>query len=163
MTTLSRVKIPGDVSPVGFLARSRATRWVGGVALAIALWLALAPAAWALTPLRLFDIGYRRCPEEIGAGSVTSGGAIAQPANCFLIYGKAENASNKPVIDADVFGRIYDADGNPTMENRTRIGAIEQAPPGISDFEFRISVPASQPEPLLLKQLKASGFTARVR
>jgi hypothetical protein len=36
-------------------------------------------------------------------------------------------------------------------------------PPGVSDFELRITVPANQPTPLQLKQFKASGFTGKVR
>lgn len=119
-------------------------------------------AAMALTNIKLSDLSYRECPAEVAAGAVTSGGATL-PAKCFIVYGKANNATGKSVFDADIFGRIYDATDNPIMENRTRLGAIEEIPPGISDFEFRISVPTSQPEPLQLKQFKAAGFTARVR
>lgn len=85
------------------------------------------------------------------------------PANCFLIQGKAENASGKPVYNADIFGRVYDANENPVIQNRTRLGSIEQVPPGVSNFELRISVPANQPTPLQLKQFKASGFAGTVR
>jgi hypothetical protein len=84
-------------------------------------------------------------------------------ANCYIVYGKAENTSGKPVLNADVFGRIYDANNNPVMQNRTRVGSIDEVPPGVSDFEIRISVPANQPTPLKLEQFKASGFTGRVR
>ena len=118
--------------------------------------------ATALTNIKLFDLNYRECPADVGAGAVTSGGATL-PAKCFIVYGKANNATGKSVFDADIFGRIYDATDNSIMENRTRLGAIEEIPPGISEFEFRISVPTSQPEPLQLKQFKAAGFTARVR
>jgi len=38
------------------------------------------------------------------------------------------------------------------MQNRTRLGSITEVPPGVSDFELRISVPANQPTPLKLKQ-----------
>lgn len=55
-------------------------------------------------------------------------------------------------MDADVFGRIYDANGNPVLQNRTRVGTIDVIPPGISDFEIRISVPYNQPTPLQLEQ-----------
>jgi len=117
--------------------------------------------AWAVTQLRLLDVGYQECPPEIAEGAVTSG--TLMKANCFLITGTVENKSGKTVVDADVFGRIYDANGNPVMQNRTRVGSIDTVPPGQSEFQIRISVPAEQPTPLQLEQFKASGFAARVR
>lgn len=132
--------------------------------LATSIWLLsswLATPAWALTQIRLFDISYHECPPDIGAGTVLSGSSVA--ANCFLVTGKAENTSGKPVTNADIFGRIYDANNDSVMQNRTRLGAIEEVPPGVSDFELRISVPANQPTPLKLEQFKAAGFTGKVR
>jgi len=120
------------------------------------------PAVLALTPVRLFDISYRECSLEVGEGSVSSDGA-SLPARCFIVSGKAENKSGKIVVDADVFGRIYDANGNPVVENRGRVGSITEIPPGVSDFEIRISVPTELPTPLRLEQFKASGFAAKVR
>ena len=123
--------------------------------------LLFTPPAWALTPIKLSDLSYRECPAEMAEGTVTSGSSME--ANCFLITGKAENTSGKPVFNADIFGRIYDADENPVMQNRTRLGSIEEVPPGISDFQLRISVAANQRTPLQLKQFKATGFTGVVR
>ncbi|MGL5058920.1 MAG: hypothetical protein ACRC62_02975 [Microcoleus sp.] len=123
--------------------------------------LMFSPPAWALTQIKLSNLSYRECPPEMAAGTVTSGSSME--ANCFLIVGKAENTSGKPVVNADIFGRIYDAEDNPVMQNRTRLGSIEEVPPGVSDFELRISVAANQPTPLQLKQFKASGFTGKVR
>lgn len=119
------------------------------------------PAAVALTQIRLFDVSYNDCPPELAEGAVISSGSAA--ANCFIVIGKAENTTFKTVYDADIFGRIYDANNDSVMQNRTRIGSIAEVPPGISDFEFRISVPANQPTPLKLKQLKATGFSRQVR
>ena len=130
------------------------------IGIGLATWL-VAPDALALTQVKLFDISYHECPPEIAAGSVTSGNS--QSANCFIVTGKTENTSNKMVVNADVFGRIYDANNNSVMENRTRVGAIDEIPPGIGEFEFRITVPASQPTPLKLEQFKAAGFTGKVR
>lgn len=120
------------------------------------------PWALALVQVELTDISYHECPPELAAGSVTSGGT-AMPANCFIVTGKAKNTSNKPLVNADVYGRIYDANGDSVMQNRTRLGSIAEIPPGVSDFELRISVPANQPTPLQLKQFKATGFTGTVR
>ncbi|MBW4612394.1 MAG: biotin carboxylase [Desmonostoc vinosum HA7617-LM4] len=125
------------------------------------LWV-FTPPAIALTPIRLFDISYNECPPDLAKGAVTSGGS-ATAANCFIVTGKAENGTYKTVYDADIFGRIYDANNDSVMQNRTRLGSIPEVPPGISDFEMRISVPANQPLPLKLKQFKASGFSAQVR
>ena len=119
------------------------------------------PSVLASTPIKLTDISYKDCPPEIAEGNVTSGSS--QLANCFLVIGKAQNATGKTVYDADVFGRIYDANNEPAMQNRTRLGTLEEIPPGVSDFEVRISVPANQPTPLKLKQFKASGFASKVR
>ncbi len=119
------------------------------------------PEVIALTQIKLFDLSYQDCPPELAEGSVISSGSAA--ANCFIVTGKAENATYKTVYDADIFGRIYDANNNPVMQNRTRLGSIPEIPPGVSDFDLRISVAANQPEPLKLKQFKASGFSGKVR
>jgi hypothetical protein len=120
------------------------------------------PSALAAVEVRLFDLAYQDCPPEIAEGSVTSGGVTAA-ANCFMITGQAENKSGKMLLDADVFGRIYDANNNSVMENRTRLGAIETVPPGISSFEMRMSIPKELAPPLKLEQFKASGFSTKVR
>lgn len=126
-----------------------------------ALTLVVTPPAQAMTQIELKDLTYSTCPEEVGEGMVAAGSL--QKANCYLITGTAVNRSGKPVLNADVFGRIYDANNNPAMMNRTRLGAIDEVPPGESPFELRVSVAANQPEPLKLEQFKASGFTGRVR
>ena len=129
------------------------------------LWLIssfIAPAAFALTQIKLSEVAYKECPPEFAEGMVTSWGATV-PAICYLIIGKAKNPSGKTVYDADVFGRINDANGEPVMQNRSRVGFIDEVPPGISNFELRITVPANQPTPLKLEQFKASGFEGRVR
>jgi hypothetical protein len=135
--------------------------------LAIALICALcltglfASPSHALTQITLSDLSYHECSKEMAEGTVSAGTSVA--ASCYIITGTAENASGKPVLNADIFGRIYDANGNSVMQNRTRLGAIEEVPPGKSPFELRISVPANQPTPLKLEQFKASGFTGKVR
>ena len=126
------------------------------------LTIGLTPPAVALTQIRLFDLTYHDCPPELATGAVTSGGT-AMTANCFIIAGKAENTTGKPVVNADIFGRIYDANNDSVMQNRTRLGSVDEIPPGISDFELRVSVPANQPTPLKLEQFKAAGFTGKVR
>lgn len=121
----------------------------------------LSPSALAAVEVRLFDLAYQDCPPELSEGQVTSNGSAA--ANCFLITGQAENKSGKKLLDADVFGRIYDANNNSVMENRTRLGSIEEVPPGITPFEMRMSIPKELVPPLRLEQFKASGFSTKVR
>lgn len=117
--------------------------------------------AQALIPIELSDIAYSACPPEYADGMVAAGSI--QEANCFLITGKAINRTGKPVMDVDIFGRVFDANDNPVMRNRGRLGGIPEVLPGESEFELRISVAANQPEPLKLKQFKASGFSGKVR
>lgn len=130
----------------------------------LGLWLgswAFTPAALAVIQIKLSDIDYHDCPAEIAAGTIAAGSPLA--ASCYIVTGKAENASGKPIVNADIFGRIYDANDNPVLQNRTRLGSIPEVPPGTSEFELRISVPANQPTPLKLMQFKASGFVGTVR
>jgi hypothetical protein len=139
-------------------------RFLAGLLIAISFWLGswvVTPPATALTSISLSNLSYEPCAGDETAGSVASGDL--RPTSCYTIKGKAKNISGKTVVDADVFGRIYDANDNSTYENRGRIGTIEVVPPGVSDFAFRISVPANQPTPLKLKNFKASGFAEKVR
>jgi hypothetical protein len=123
--------------------------------------LGFAPSAAALTPIKLTNPAYRACPAEMAEGIVSS--RNSQAAKCFLITATAENSSGKTVYDADVFGRIYDANGDNVFENRGRVGTVDEIPAGSSAIEIRITVSASQPEPLVLKQFKATGFATQIR
>ena len=123
--------------------------------------LTVTPSAEAMTSIKLTNLAYEFCAGDEADGSVTSGDI--RPANCDTIKGKAKNPTGKTVVDADVFGRIYDAYDNSVFENIGRIGTIEEVPPGTSDFEIRVSVPANLPTPLKLKNFKASGFAGKVR
>ncbi|KST67770.1 hypothetical protein [Mastigocoleus testarum] len=119
------------------------------------------PTAEALTQIKLSKLSYQECPPELAKGQVASGNSMS--ANCFIVTGKAYNPSSKKVYDADIFGRIYDANNNPVMQNRNRLGSITELSPGDNDFQIRISVASNQPTPLKLKKFKASGFSSPVR
>ncbi|MGD1866760.1 MAG: hypothetical protein ACFB0D_19585 [Phormidesmis sp.] len=122
-----------------------------------------APAAHALTQIALKDLVAEECPADAAYAEnlTTSGSSMA--ATCYLIKGTAVNNSAKDIMDADIFGRIYDAEDNSVMKNRYRLGGIEYVPIGESEFSFRISVPSVQPAPLRLEKFKASGFASKVR
>ncbi|MBD2100588.1 FxLYD domain-containing protein [Leptolyngbya sp. FACHB-261] len=134
------------------------------VSLAVALVLVLvtwSKPAFATVQVPLSDISYHECPAEVAAGTVSSGTSVA--ASCFIVTGKTTNKTGKPITNADIFGRIYDANGDSVMQNRTRLGSIDEVPPGEGTFELRITVPKNQPTPLQLKQFKAAGFVGAVR
>ncbi len=140
--------------------------WLTATAVACLIWVissAFAPPAFAKIPLKLFDLHSQECPSEIGQGMVTVGGGSARQAGCYLIKGKAKNTKKIDVFDADVFGRIYDANGNNTFQNRGRVGSIDEVPKEKTiDFEFRVTVPANVKTPLILKKFKASGFRHKI-
>jgi hypothetical protein len=142
---------------------SARARLLSGLLIACICFLSWMPAAYALTPIDLKNLVAEDCPADAAyAEGLTTSGSSMQ-ATCYLIRGTAVNKSGKDIVDADIFGRIYDADDNPVMKNRYRLGGIEYVPTGESEFSFRISVPAIQPAPLKLKQFKASGFASKVR
>lgn len=121
------------------------------------------PPAYALTQVELKDLVAEECPADAAyAENLTTSGSSMQ-ATCYLIKGTAVNNSGKDIVDADIFGRIFDADGSAVMKNRYRLGGIEYVPAGESEFSFRVSVPSVQPAPLRLEKFKASGFASKVR
>ena len=129
----------------------------------LTVFLAAAPPAHALTQVALTDLVAEECPADAAyAENLTTSGSSMQ-ATCYLIKGTAVNDSGKDIMDADIFGRIFDADGNAVMKNRYRLGGIEYVPAGESNFSFRVSVPSVQPAPLRLEKFKASGFASKVR
>ena len=117
--------------------------------------------AWASVQIKLTNITYEPCTGDAGKNMVLGGGIMS--AKCYMIKGNTDNPSGKVVYNADIFGRIYDANGNDAMPERARLGAVEEIPAGKSDFEIMVAIPAEQPEPLELKQFKASGFAGKVR
>ena len=123
--------------------------------------LVFSTAAWANVQIKLNNVIYEPCTGEAGKHMVLGGGVMS--AKCYMIKGEANNTSGKVVYNADIFGRIYDANGNDAMPERARLGAVEEIPAGKSDFEIMVAIPAEQPEPLELKQFKASGFAGKVR
>jgi hypothetical protein len=122
---------------------------------------AFSASAWATVQIKLTNITYEPCTGDAGKNMVLGGGIMS--AKCYMIKGDANNPSGKVVYNADVFGRIYDANGNDAMPERARLGAVEEIPAGKSDFQIMVAIPAEQPEPLELKQFKASGFAGKVR
>jgi len=121
------------------------------------------PAAHALTQIELKDLVTESCPADAAYAENLTASGSSQQATCYLIKGKAINNSGKDIVDADIFGRIYDAADNSVMKNRYRLGGIEYVPAGESDFSFRISVPSVQPTPFRLEKFKATGFASKVR
>lgn len=115
----------------------------------------------ASVQIKLSNVTYEPCTGDVGKNMVLGGGVMS--AKCYMIKGNADNPSGKVVYNADIFGRIYDANGNDAMPERARLGSVDEIPVGKSEFEIMVAVPAEQPEPLELKQFKASGFAGKVR
>ena len=131
------------------------------LALSALVW---SPSAQALPSFEISDLTQEDCPDTAEYQSqVTPWGGPNMDAKCVIIHGKAQNDTGKPILNADIFGRMYDANGNSIMENRTRLGGIDEVPPGTSEFDLRVSVAADQPLPLQLEQFRGSGFTGKVR
>ncbi|KAH6557531.1 hypothetical protein KP509_1Z108400 [Ceratopteris richardii] len=102
------------------------------------------------------------CPE----GQTTVTGGTSFGASCFRVTGDAYNPSNRTVYNADIFGRVYDAQGEPALDTaeNLRIDTIAEVPPGKSKVSFQITVNAAQAKlgALELKNFKATGFLGKV-
>ncbi|MDX1977805.1 MAG: hypothetical protein SFT94_09030 [Pseudanabaenaceae cyanobacterium bins.68] len=153
-------KIQNLVGRIGMIS-DRLPKIIASIGLMVALVLGFHLEAWANVQVKITDLSYGACAPEVANNMVLGGGVM--PANCFMVHGKTVNSSGKTVYNADVFGRIYDANGNDAMAERNRLGSIAEISPGTHDFDLMISVAADQPEPLQFKQFKASGFTGKVR
>lgn len=133
---------------------------ITALSLLISVWMFSTPA-WANIQVKLTNVVYEPCTGDTGKNMVSGGGIMS--AKCYLVKGDTNNTSGKVVYNADIFGRIYDANGNDAMPERARLGAVEEIPTGKSNFQIMVAIPAEQPEPLELKQFKASGFAGKVR
>ncbi|MFN3926843.1 MAG: FxLYD domain-containing protein [Pseudanabaenaceae cyanobacterium] len=120
-----------------------------------------ADPASADVKIKIKNLTYEPCQGEGGKNLVLGGGTM--PATCYMIKGTAVNPSNKTIYNADVFGRVYDANGNDVLPERGRLGSVDVIPPGESEFQIMLSVPRDQPPPLKLEKFKAVGFTGTVR
>ncbi|MEM6446701.1 MAG: FxLYD domain-containing protein [Cyanobacteria bacterium J06642_2] len=137
--------------------------WKRFAKLAIALVLAVTSLGFGNRNLAIEDLHTKACPDTPEYQNLTLSGPSSQRADCYLVSGIVVNESDRTVLNADVFGRIYDADGNDVMPERTRVGSIDEVPPGKSEFSIRISASQSNRPPLVLEQFKASGFSGAVR
>lgn len=133
--------------------------WIMALCLGLAL---LLMGFGGKVQLDLADVHTTPCPDAPEYSNLFTSGSSME-AQCLFIEGTVNNPTDSLLYNADVFGRVYDANGNDVLPERTRLGAIEQVPSGESPFSIRISVPTTNPLPLSLEQFKASGFRGRVR
>jgi len=142
------------------------TGWAKGfaaVAIAVAcVFLIGVMPVQALVQVKVTETSYHACTPEMAAGTVGSNGS-GRSAQCFIVEGTMLNESGKALKNGDIFGRVFDANGDTIMANRGRLGSVEEIPIGLGHFAIRITVPEGQPEPLQLKQFKAAGFAGTVR
>ncbi|MEO1133243.1 MAG: FxLYD domain-containing protein [Cyanobacteria bacterium J06639_1] len=137
--------------------------WKRFAKLAIALVLAVVSFGFGGRNLAIEALHTESCPDTPEYQNLTLSGPSSQRADCYMVVGTVINESDRTVLNADVFGRIYDADGNDVMPERTRVGSIDEVPPGKSEFSIRITASQSNRPPLVLEQFKASGFGGAVR
>eukprot|EP00882_Tetradesmus_deserticola_P005319 GHRQ01005598.1.p1 GENE.GHRQ01005598.1~~GHRQ01005598.1.p1 ORF type:complete len:237 (+),score=65.74 GHRQ01005598.1:45-755(+) len=142
----------------------------GVVSASAAVALLFAPPALAFGPVsvKLNDIDVQRV--ECAAGVTTVGGVTfsggSQKAACLDITAAATNPTKKPLYNADVFGRVYDKNGEAAIDDteNIRIAYIDEIAPGSSKVSFKLFVPLEQYElgPLKLTGFKASGFPGKM-
>ncbi|KAF6264848.1 hypothetical protein COO60DRAFT_1180007 [Scenedesmus sp. NREL 46B-D3] len=140
------------------------------VAAAAAAALLLAPPALAFGPVsvKLDEIVVKRV--DCAAGMATVGGVTfsggSQKAACLDITAAATNPTKKPLYNADVFGRVYDRNGEAAIDDteNIRVAYIDEIAPGASKVSFKLFVPLEQYElgPLKLIGFKASGFPGKM-
>jgi len=118
----------------------------------------MSSVSWAVGPqtVPLTDI-------HVEVGACKKGQVISQPVQCAEVTAQAVNKGKDPILNADVFGYVLDADDNPisdTTEN-IRIAYVDSIPVGTSQVTFELVVPESQMAlgPIQIQKLKASGFT----
>jgi len=90
------------------------------------------------------------------AGGVPGSGTYK--ANCIRLLFTAINPSKEVVYNADVFGQVKDQ-ANDDVLTSGRIGSIKELKPGANQTKVELTVGASQPLPLKLKNMKARGTT----
>ena len=114
--------------------------------------------AWAFGPETIMLTDVRVEVQECKKGQV-----ISTPVKCAQVSAQAVNGGKAPVLNADVFGYVLDADDNPisdTTEN-IRIAYLDSIPVGTSTVAFELVVPTAQLDlgPIQIQKLKATGFT----
>jgi len=142
------------------LGRQQGRRRVAGLLLLPPALMAVGPppSVASVVEVELKDLSVEPCKVKRAGGAP---GTSSFRAKCFKITASAYNPSESPLYNADVFGKIVDADNDPVLRSG-RVGSIDELAPGISTIELQITVAASQTLPLKLTGFKAQGFTQTV-
>jgi hypothetical protein len=139
--------------------------------------VALAPPARSIGPVNV-DLVVKEytevdCPPELAAGRI--GGSLGAAASkgvkqrCIRVKVKGVNPNKADLVDAAVFGRVFNDQGNSIVANnqdgRTDAGQfamIPKIPPGESEFEFVFvstdSKGSAASESLRFESLKAISY-----
>ena len=85
---------------------------------------------------------------------------------CVKFTAATSNPSSKPLNNADVYGRVYDAAGSAVTDvsENNRIAYVDNIPAGTSKVSFVLNMSTAQFElgPLKWQGLKASGFAGKI-
>lgn len=156
---------PGDAKPG--TPETNATSMRGAVlgAVAAAL-LFLGPPALAFGPVSVAMSDVNVAVAACKRGTVTVTGGENFDAVCLKVTATATNPSSKPLFNADVFGRVYDATGEPALDalENARISYISEIPPGQSPISFQLIIAKEQADygPVKVVGLKATGFPGKM-
>ena len=156
----------GSAGAAGALRGAAAAAAVAGGVLAVGGLAGPAPAgAFGPVSVPLAGLEVKRVDCKQGLTTVT-GGTRDFGARCLEVSATALNPSQKPLLNADVFGRVYDVNGEPAIdaEENSRISYIKEISPGQSRVTFGLIVPEEQARlgDLTLKNIKATGFPGGV-
>ncbi|KAG0584542.1 hypothetical protein KC19_3G216900 [Ceratodon purpureus] len=120
----------------------------------------------ALAEVKLVLSNIEATPVPCPDGQTTVTGGTSFGVRCFRVTGDVNNPVKQAVYNADIFGRVYDAQGEPALdaEENLRIDTLAEVPPGTSKVSFQIAVSESQAKlgPLKLKNFKATGYLGKV-
>ena len=156
----------GGAGAAGALRGAAAAAAVAGGVLAGGALAGPAPArAFGPVSMPLTGLEVKRVDCKQGQVGVT-GGTRDFGARCLEVSATADNPSQQPLRNADVFGRVYDVNGEPAIdaEENSRISYIKEIVPGRSRVTFGLIVPEEQARlgDLELKNIKATGFPGGV-
>ena len=114
-------------------------------------------------PLSKLEVKRVDCKQGL---TTVTGGTRDFGARCLEVSATASNPGQQALRNADVFGRVYDVNGEPAIdaEENSRISYIKEIPPGQSRVTFGLIVPEEQARQgdLELKNIKATGFPGGV-
>ena len=121
------------------------------------------PAAQAFGPVKIPLDDLRVATVQCPPGTRAFGSYDAT--RCLVVTAHARNDSGKKLFNVDVFGRVYDVDGNNALDrddasDAGRVTNIPKVEPGEQDVQFplRVSEQQARRGDMQFKNFKAVGY-----